>query len=432
MKIRNTLLAGAVLLTGVPCLGQAPLSIDLNDALARARKYGLQVQGAQLASALAREDVKQAKAARLPSATILNQYFYTEGNGTATGVFVANNGVHVYTEQAQVHEEILSLARRGEIRQAQANEAAARARVAIASRGLTAVLVQSYYALVIALRKLALAQTSLGEAQSFVDLTQKQEAAGEVAHVDTVKAQIQLQQRQRDVSDAELNIDKAKLGLAVLMFPQLREDFTVVDDLDNAPILAPLPEAAAAAKSSSPDIQAAQESLRAATAGVSVAKYGYLPSLSLDFFYGLNANQFAAKFYDPEPHNNLGFAGQITLNIPVWNWGATRSKVVQADLRRQQAELDVTQAQRSLQANLEAAHREARVAQAQLASLRSSVALAGDNLRLTLLRYTAGESTSLEVVDAQTTLTQARNALADGLSRYRVALAVVQTLTGTL
>jgi len=165
---------------------------------------------------------------------------------------------------------------------------------------------------------------------------------------------------------------------------------------------------------------------------VSVAKYGYLPSLSLDFFYGLNANQFAAKFYDPEPHNNLGFAGQITLNIPVWNWGATRSKVVQANLRRQQAELDVTQAQRSLQANLEAAHREARVAQAQLASLRSSVALAGDNLRLTLLRYTAGESTSLEVVDAQTTLTQARNALADGLSRFRVALAVVQTLTGTL
>src|SRR4051794_39402856 len=180
MKIRNTLLAGAVLLTGFPCLGQAPLSIDLNDALARARKYGLQVQGAQLASALAREDVKQAKAARLPSATILNQYFYTEGNGTATGVFVANNGVHVYTEQAQVHEEILSLARRGELRQAQANEAAARARVAIASRGLTAVLVQSYYALVIAQRKLALAQTSLGEAQSFVDLTQKQEAAGEV------------------------------------------------------------------------------------------------------------------------------------------------------------------------------------------------------------------------------------------------------------
>src|ERR1035441_4136076 len=89
------------------------------------------------------------------------------------------------------------------------------------------------------------------------------------------------------------------------MFPQLREDFTVVDDLENAPVLAPVPEMASAARSTSPDLLAAQESLRAAALGVSVARYGFLPSLGLDFFYGINANQFAAKFYDPEPHNNL-------------------------------------------------------------------------------------------------------------------------------
>ncbi len=38
----------------------------------------------------------------------------------------------------------------------------------------------------------------------------------------------------------------------------------------------------------------------------------------------------------------------------------------------------------------------------------------------------------LEVVDAQSTLIQARNAYDDGLVRYRVALAALQTLTGTL
>jgi outer membrane protein TolC len=421
----------SVLLGGCLCFAQT-LTIDLNDALARARKNGLPVQGAQLAADIAHQDVKQAKAARLPSTTILNQYLYTEGNGTPSGIFVANNGVHVYTEMAQVHEEVLSLARRGELRLAIANEAVARARVTVAGRGLTYGVVQAYYAVVVAQRKLQYARTSVAEAQHFVDLTQKQEAAGEVAHVDTVKAQLQLEQRQRELSDAELNVDKAKIGLAVFMFPQLRDDFTVTDDLESAPLLAPMAEVQSVARTTSPDIQAAQESLRAAQLGVSVAKYAYLPSLSVDFFYGLNANQFAWKFYDPEPHNNVGFAGQIQLNIPVWNWGATRSKVVQADLRRKQAELDVAQTQRTLQANLETAYREARVAQAQLTSLRSSLRLAEDNLRLTLLRYTAGESTSLEVVDAQTTLTQARNALADGLSRYRVALAVIQTLTGTL
>ena len=56
--------------------------------------------------------------------------------------------------------------------------------------------------------------------------------------------------------------------------------------------------------------------------------------------------------------------------------------------------------------------------------------LAAESLRLTNLRYSAGESTALEVVDAQNTLVQARNAFDDAGVRYRVALADLQTLTG--
>ena len=447
--MRYSMLAGLVLLVASACPGQSPpqpgdagpLTIDLNDALARARKYGLQVQGAQLATALAHEDVKQVKAARLPSLTAANQFLYTEGNGTPTGVYVSANGVHVYTELAQVHQELLPLFRHGEFHAAEAAEAAARARVEIAARGLTATVVQDYYAVAVGERKLVNARTSLEEARRFFDITEKQEKGGESAHVDTIKAQIQVQQRERDLSDAQLNVEKAKIGLAVLIFPQLRLDFSIVDDLDKAPLLAPFAELGPLAKSTSPDLRAAQESLRAATLGVSVARYGYLPSLSVDFLYGINANQFAAQTPLPEEavpgygvpyQQNLGYQGFVTMNIPVWNWGSTRSKVTQADLRRQQAELDLTQAQRTLQANLEAGYREAQAAQAQLASLRGSLDLSAENLRLTLLRYQAGESTSLEVVDAQSTLAQARNAYSDGLSRYRVALASLQTLTGTL
>ena len=53
-------------------------------------------------------------------------------------------------------------------------------------------------------------------------------------------------------------------------------------------------------------------------------------------------------------------------------------------------------------------------------SLASSAEMAAESLRLTHLRYQAGESTVLEVVDAQNTLTHARNAYDDGQSRYRV------------
>ena len=62
---------------------------------------------------------------------------------------------------------------------------------------------------------------------------------------------------------------------------------------------------------------------------------GYLPSLAFDYFYGIDANVFGIR--GPEDRQNLGSVVQGTLNVPVWNWGATRSKVRQAELQQRQA-----------------------------------------------------------------------------------------------
>jgi outer membrane protein TolC len=122
----------------------------------------------------------------------------------------------------------------------------------------------------------------------------------------------------------------------------------------------------------------------------------------------------------------------VQLSVPLWSWGATQSKVRQAQLRVQQAKADLTLTQRQLLANVSTFYGEAQVARDQVATLRTSLDLSTESLRLTLLRYQAGEVSVLEVVDAQTTLIEARNAYDDGLVRYRVALAALQTLTGTL
>ena len=429
-----------------PANAQAPLVITLPDALARAKQYGTQIQSANLNVLLAKEDRVQAKAATLPSLNAFNQFIYTEGNGTPSGVYVANDGVHIYNEQAVVHEEVLSLVRHGEIRRAMAAEAVAKAKVEVAQRGLNSTVVQDYYTILAAQRRFVNAQTSLREAGQFLDITQKQEKGGEVAHADVVKAQITLQQRQRDLQDAQLNIEKARIALGVLIFPDFRSDFSVDDDLQQPALLPPIPEALAKATASSPDLQAAKASVTETGYDVSVARYAYIPSLGLDFFYGIDANQFAARTdystqatgrstlpnYQVTGRQNLGYSGQVTLNVPVWNWGATRSKIKQAQLRQQQARIDLTLAQRILQGNLASAYSEAQAAQAQIDSLRGSSDLSAESLRLTLLRYQAGEAGALEVVDAQNTLAQARNAYDDGLARFHVALAILQTLTGTL
>jgi len=415
--------------------GQQSVTITLKDALARAEEYGGQIQAANIAARLAQEDRKQAVAASLPSLTAFNQYIYTQGNGTPSGVFVANDGVHVYNEQLQAHEEMLALARRGEIRLARAAEAVQKARTDLARRGLKAVVIQNYYSIAATEEKFGSARKSLTEAEQFLDITQKQEKGGEVSHADVIKAQLQLQQRQRDFQEAQLAVDKAKTALAVLIFPRL-ENFEIVDDLEQLPALGSFNEIAAQGTANSADVGVAAAALNQAALAVNVARYGYLPSLGLDVFYGLDANQLAARtnYADatliPAYRQNLGYVAQATLNVPVWNWGAIHSKVKQASLREEQARLDLTLTQRQVQASLANLYEEANIAFTQVESLKSSVSLAAESLRLTLLRYTAGEATALEVVDAQTTASQARNGYSDGLLRYRAAYANLQNLTG--
>ena len=404
------------------------LTLTLQEAMERAKANSQQLLSADIAARLAREDKVQAKAALLPSVNWENGFAYTQPNGTDTGVFVVNNGPRVYTNMANVHGDVYAPGKRADYQMAIAAEAIARAKVEIAARGLTAVVVQNFYAMAVAQRHYNNARRSLQEAQQFVDITQKQEAGGEAAHSDVVKAQLTLDQRQRDVQDGQLAYDKARIGFAVFLFPDFRQDYAVADDLDRLTPLAAFPEIEALARNNNPDIRAAQATVTQQNFGIRSARAGYLPTLSVDYFYGLYANQYA--LHNELGQNNVGSSVVASLNVPVWTWGAARSKVKQAELRLEQARTDLSFTQRQLLANLHGFYLEANVASSQMASLKHSLDLSEESLKLTLLRYEAGEVTVLEVVDAQTTLFGARNAYDDGLARYRLSLAALQTLTG--
>jgi outer membrane protein TolC len=404
------------------------LTLSLDDALARARANAQQLLSADIAARIAREDRVQAKAALLPTAQWQNGYIYTQPNGTTSGVFVPNDGPHLYSNLLNAHAEPYSPGKRADYQASIAAEAVAQAKVEIARRGLNSTVVQNYYGMVVAQRKLANARQSLDETRHMFDITDKHEKAGEVAHADVVKAQIQVDQRERDLQDAQLALDKARIGFAVFLFPDFRQDFAVVDDLNRATPLPAFPEVQNLAQQNNPDIRAAQATVTQENFGIRSARAAYLPSVSIDYWYGLEANHYAIR--DDEGHNLLGSSFQVQLNVPIWNWGSTRSKVKQAEYRLQQAKVDLSFTQRQLLANLSSFYAEAQVASTQLASLQHSLDLSAESLRLTLLRYEAGEVTILELVDAQSTLIAARNAHADGLTRYRLALGNLQTLTG--
>jgi outer membrane protein TolC len=411
-----------------PSAGSVPLRITFEDALERAQRYSQQTLSANLAALLAHEDRVQARAALLPTVNAVSQFIYTQPNGTATGVFVPNDGPRVYNDQASLHADLFAPVKRADYYRAVAIEAAARAKADLAARGLIATVTQDYYSMAVNTRKLHNADLSVADAQSFLDVTEKQEKGGAAAHSDTVRARLQLIDRKRDQQEAQFAFDKARIGFAVLLFPDYQADFTVVDDLDALATLPAYSEIHSLAGKNSPDIRAAQATVRQQDYEMRSARAEMLPAVSLDYFFGISANQFAIR--NPEGQNLLGSVVQTQLTIPLWTWGAAHSKVKQAELKLQQAKSDLTYTQRNLLAELDALYREAALARSQLEYLHESVDLSKQSLDLTLLRYQAGEVSVLEVVDAQNSARDARNALDDGLARYRVAVGNLQALTG--
>jgi outer membrane protein TolC len=431
--------AGPPLLQLVQPQGAAapPPVITLQDALDRAQKLDAQYQSATSNAAIALEDRLQAKASRLPTINQSTQYLGTQGNGVLpSGRFVTNDGVHVYRAWGVLHQDFnADLFLKTGVRRSEAAEALANARVEIAQRGLVVVVTRNYYTFVTSQRKYATAQLALQQAQRFLEITQQEEAAGQVAHADVVKAQIQAELQRQFFQEATLLMASARLNLAVLLFPDLNENFTTVDDLDASPTLPPFPDIQRMAENENPDLRAAQETLRIASLDVRGARNAFLPTVAIEGIYGIEANAFAlrstvAAFPQAGVLPNPGYFITGNFNLPVFDWGVRKSRVRQAQTREQQARVELTQTQRVLVANLYQFYNEALTARAAETQLRTASDLADESLRLVNLRYQAGESTALEVVDAQKTLVDARNAYNDAQSRSRVALSTLQTVTG--
>jgi len=181
-----------------------PLTFQM--ALELARKNSTQFQAAVTNFGLLREERAQARDAFLPSVNYNNSAIYTQSSGALASVvpgappviFIANNAPHEYLSQGNVHE-VLDVSAFAPWRRASAAAAVARAQVEIAARGLVVTVAQNYYKVGAAQLKLETAKRGAQEGDRFFSLTQDLERGGEVAHADVIKAELQMQERRRQL-----------------------------------------------------------------------------------------------------------------------------------------------------------------------------------------------------------------------------------------
>jgi outer membrane protein TolC len=204
-------------------------------------------------------------------------------------------------------------------------------------------------------------------------------------------------------------MEGARLDLAVLLFRDFDEAFEIVDDLRLAPPVPSFSEVLVMAENMNPDLRVALGTVRVASLNVSMARQAFLPSVKVTVDYGIESNCVGLHCVDvgypaPGAAPTLGYYMTAVLNVPVWDWGVRNSKLRQAEIKREQANVELSAAQRQVVKNVHAAYNEAQTAFAHLGTLRSAADLATENVRLNIARYQADQAVALEVVDAQNSL----------------------------
>ena len=407
--------------------------LSLDEALRLANTQASTFQTALLNERVAAEDVRQARAAFLPKVSTPLSYIYTSpALGLPPGEprgpsFVTSDGIGVYDGLVNVSGDFDIAGRlRATLAKNRALLAAAHAGAEVAKRELAQAVVEAYYGLALANAQFRAAEQNLAAAEEFEHITALLLSGGEVAAVDLTRAQLQTLTRRDELAKARGNEAVAAGSLRVFVGYDFSRPIATTDLALALPAGSEYQQFKAEDVSRRPEFTQLEQQLRAAKQEIKIARADRLPSLG----YSVNGGFDTDSLKGPRLKEHTGVSAAISLSIPIFDWGASRSREQQARLRVDIAENERTLALRGFTQQFYAARAQVENAAARISIAREGVTKAQDNLIASIARYRAGEAQVVEVTDAQTTLVEQRSALYQAIFDYQTALARLRQATG--
>ncbi len=408
-----------------------PLSLE--EALRLASAQASTFQTAVINERIAAEDLRQARAAFLPKVSAPLSYIYTSpalglppGEPRAPS-FVSADGIGVTDALLNVAGDFDIAGRlRATVAKNRALLAAAHAGTEAARRALAQAVVEAYYGLALANAQRRAAEGNLAAAEEFEHITSLLLSGGEVAPVDLTRAQLQTLTRRDELQRAQANEEVTAGALRVFVGYEFSRPINTTDLSLEVPVDSEYRQFRAEDVSRRPEFVQLEQQLIAARQEVKIARADLLPSLS----YSINGGFDTDSLQAPRLKEHTGVSAAITFSIPIFDWGASRSRQSQARLRAELAENERTIALRGFTQQFYAARAQVESAARRIALVREGVSKAQDNVAASIARYRAGEAPIVEVTDAQTTLVEQRNALNQAIFDYQTALARLKQATG--
>jgi outer membrane protein TolC len=228
------------------------------------------------------------------------------------------------------------------------------------------------------------------------------------------QSQVQTLTQQQQIITLRNDLAKQKINLARLTGLPPNPDYELTDSFPFSP--APVETvggALARAEQQRADLKAAKSQVEAAAKALTAARAERLPSLSLSGYYEVIGTNPA------ESHGAFSVVG--TLNIPIWQGGKMSADIAQAQavLAQRQAELEDTRGQ--IEAEIREALLDLEAAAGQVEVARKNLQVAQETLEMARARMEAGVINTVEVVQAQQTVSSAQLDLINSVFAHNLA-----------
>lgn len=296
---------------------------------------------------------------------------------------------------------------------------------------LTAVRV-AYCDILLAARLVEVQKASVNLLTKELEDTQRRFEAGTVPRFNVLRAEVELANARPRLIRAENALRIAKNDLANLLgfnLPKgLWEDIPLhlSDALAATPFSVDLPAAIEQALRQRAELEGLRKAEALRREGVVNAKAGRKPRAELFAGYGVRNSGFSDDLTD-ELHGWQAGA-QVSWNI--FDGQLTKGKVAEATALQEKARVELEDAGRRIELEVRTRYSEFVEARQVLESQKKVQEQAEEALRLANARAEAGTGTQLDVLNAQTSLTEARSTDAQALRDYDVALARLQRAIG--
>tara|TARA_Y100000782_G_scaffold115604_1_gene161432 strand:+ start:38342 stop:39625 length:1284 start_codon:yes stop_codon:yes gene_type:complete len=278
-----------------------------------------------------------------------------------------------------------------------------------AKNSITLSIVEAYLQALYNQEALEVAQQNLNSSEKEVERSQANFEAGNLAKKDLLDAQSQAASNKYSLISAQTNYEQQMLTLKQLLELQPEDAFEIQtpDDEFEGTIVPNKMEVYQQALEIMPEINASEMNIEINEKDVSIARGGYLPTLSLSGSLGSGYTSTQDLSFADQMDLNYNQRLGLSLSIPIFNRYSTKAQVQTAQINIQKAQLNLISAEKELYQKIETAWQNARAAQEQLLSAKVARDAALSAYELAQQQHELGAMSTIDLVVSQNTYTAA-------------------------